>query len=202
VSVARTSDTRERILDAGAQLFRRQGYQGTPLKQIVREGGAPWGSLYHFFPGGKEELGVLALRRSGEHYRRLIELVFDHAEDPAQALRRLFDLSGQALEASDYADGCPVVTVALESANTIEALRVVCAEAFQSWLSTLAGVLVEAGIEPVVADRLALFGLATFEGAVALSRTLRSTEPLAASGEIVAGVVESALGQAVGKERG
>ncbi|MGH3184695.1 MAG: TetR/AcrR family transcriptional regulator [Acidimicrobiales bacterium] len=187
----RTSDTRERILDAGAQLFRRQGYEGTSLKEIVAEGEAPWGSLYHFFPGGKEEVGVMALRRSGERYRRLIELVFERAVDPAQALRQFFDLSARALQASDYADGCPIATVALESANTTEALRAVCAQAFASWLSTLADALRRAGIEPVAADRLALFGLSTFEGAIALSRTIRDVTPLVASAEIVAGVVEA-----------
>jgi TetR/AcrR family transcriptional repressor of lmrAB and yxaGH operons len=191
--VPRTSDTRERILDAGAGLFRRQGYEGTALKEIVIEGGAPWGSLYHFFPGGKEELGALALRRSGERYRRLIEMVFERADDPAHALRQFFDLSAQALEASDFADGCPIATVALEAANTTEALRLVCAEAFDSWLSTLARALRDAGVTPVAANRLALFGLSTFEGAITLSRTIRNTEPLAASAEFVAGVVESAL---------
>jgi AcrR family transcriptional regulator len=194
--VPRTSDTRERILDAGAGLFRRQGYEGTALKSIVIEGGAPWGSLYHFFPGGKEELGVLALRRSGERYRRLIELVFERAGHPAVALRQFFDLSAQALEASDFADGCPIATVALEAANTTEALRLVCAEAFTSWLSTLVGALTEAGIDPERAEGLALFGLSAFEGAITLSRTGRSTEPLRRSAQIVADVVEAALAPA------
>jgi TetR/AcrR family transcriptional repressor of lmrAB and yxaGH operons len=200
--VARTSDTRKRILDAGSDLFRRQGYEGTTLKEIVREGAAPWGSLYHFFPGGKEELGALALQRSGERYRRLIELVFERSDDPAQALRQLFDLSAQALEASDYAHGCPVAAVALEVANTTEALREVCAEAFESWLSTLAQALAEAGMGRVVANQLALFGLSAFEGAMALSRTLRSTEPLVATGGTVAEIVESALRDVCGKEKG
>jgi AcrR family transcriptional regulator len=138
-------------------------------------------------------LGVLALRRSGERYRRLIELVLERASDPAHALRQFFDLSAQALEASDYADGCPVATVALEAANTTEVLRQVCAQAFESWLSTLSGALAEAGIDPVTANGLALFCLSAFEGAITLSRTLRSIGPLAASAEIVAGVVASAL---------
>jgi TetR/AcrR family transcriptional regulator, lmrAB and yxaGH operons repressor len=199
--MARTSDTRERILDAGAGLFRRQGYEGTALKEIVDEGGAPWGSLYHFFPGGKEELAVLALRRSGERYRRLIELVFEGAGDPALALRQFFELSAQALTASDYADGCPVATVALEAANTSKPLRAVCADAFDSWIVTLARALREAGIEPNTAARLALFGLATFEGAITLSRTQRSIQPLVVSAEIVAGVVESWRRDASGGDR-
>jgi AcrR family transcriptional regulator len=52
------SDTRARLLEAAAQLFREQGYAATGLKQITAEAEAPWGSLYHFFPGGKEQLGI------------------------------------------------------------------------------------------------------------------------------------------------
>ena len=59
------SETRERILRASGELFRRQGYMGTGVKQIVAEAGAPFGSIYHFFPGGKEELGAETIRRSG-----------------------------------------------------------------------------------------------------------------------------------------
>ena len=48
--------TKERIVNASAELFRRQGYTGTGLKQVVAEADAPFGSLYHFFHGGKEQL--------------------------------------------------------------------------------------------------------------------------------------------------
>jgi AcrR family transcriptional regulator len=58
------SETREKILDSSGELFRRQGYVGTGVKQIVEEAGAPFGSLYHFFPGGKVELGAETIRRS------------------------------------------------------------------------------------------------------------------------------------------
>jgi AcrR family transcriptional regulator len=199
--VPRNSDTRDRILEAGAGLFRRQGYEGTALKEIVDRGGAPWGSLYHFFPGGKQELGVLALRRSGERYRGLLELVFERSAEPSEAFRQFFVLSAAALEASDFADGCPIAAVALEAANTTEALRLVCAEVFESWLTTLTEALRDGGIERTVARRLAVFGLSTFEGAITLSRTLRNTEPLTDSAEIVAGIVRSAIDEVDGKRR-
>lgn len=57
--------TRERILQTGAELFRRQGFAGTGVKQIVAEASAPFGSIYHFFPGGKEQLGEEVIRSSG-----------------------------------------------------------------------------------------------------------------------------------------
>ena len=73
--------TKERILDTTAELFRRYGYTGTGLKQIVAEANAPFGSIYHFFPDGKQQLGEQVIRRSGEMYRELFEIIFDAAPD-------------------------------------------------------------------------------------------------------------------------
>src|SRR5581483_2783743 len=74
--------TRERIVGAGAELFRRQGYSATGVKQIVTAAQAPFGSLYHHFPGGKEQLGAEAVRVSGAIYEQLIPAVIDVAPDP------------------------------------------------------------------------------------------------------------------------
>ena len=62
------TSTRERIVDASAILLRRQGYAATGVKQIVAEAEAPFSSLYHFFPGGKDELTAAAIRSSGRTY--------------------------------------------------------------------------------------------------------------------------------------
>src|SRR5579863_6493114 len=80
-STRHMSSTRQRILETSAELFRRQGYSATGVKQIVTAAQAPFGSLYHFFPGGKEELGAEAIRTSGALYELLIPAVFDHAPD-------------------------------------------------------------------------------------------------------------------------
>ena len=58
-------DTKERLLRAGEKLFRSQGYSGTGLKQLAKEAGAPWSSMYHFFPLGKEQLAAEAHARGG-----------------------------------------------------------------------------------------------------------------------------------------
>ena len=52
-------------MDSSAELFRRQGYTATGIKQILAAANAPFGSLYHFFPGGKEQLGAETIRASG-----------------------------------------------------------------------------------------------------------------------------------------
>jgi AcrR family transcriptional regulator len=74
-------DTRTRILDTGAELFRRQGYAATGIKQIVTAAQAPFGSIYHHFPGGKEQLGAEAIRVSGSMYELLVPAVFGPAPD-------------------------------------------------------------------------------------------------------------------------
>src|SRR5919199_3742178 len=104
------SGTRDRILGSTAELFRRQGYTGTGVKQIVAEAQAPFGSLYHFFPGGKEELGAEAIRRSGEIYGRLIDAVFEPAPDIATAVSDFFAGAAEHLRETGYADACPIAT--------------------------------------------------------------------------------------------
>lgn len=126
--------TRERIVGSSEELFRRQGYTGTGVKQIVAEAGAPFGSLYHFFPGGKQELGAAAIRRSGELYAQLFANVAAQAPDVLSAVGEFFSGAAETLRETDYGDACPIATVALEVASTNEPLREATAEVFDSWI--------------------------------------------------------------------
>ena len=118
------SSTRERIVDASAELFRLQGYNATGVKQIVTAAQAPFGSLYHHFPGGKQELGVEVIHRSGAMYGELVMSVFDAAADIVTGVRDCFAGAAEVLRATDYADACPIETVALEVASSNEPLRI------------------------------------------------------------------------------
>lgn len=192
--MAKTRDTRARLLEASAQLFRRQGYAGTGLKQITAAGEAPWGSLYHFFPGGKEELGAAAIAHSGQRYLKLFDLVYARSgQDPAQSIHDFFHLSAGALEQSGFADGCPIATVALEVASTSEPLRHACDAVFTSWQQATATFLTQAGAAADRAAQLATYILAAFEGAIVLSRTARDTRPLRVSADIVAATIRAEL---------
>ena len=75
------STTKERIISSSAELFRRQGYTGTGVKEIVAAANAPFGSIYHFFPGGKEQLGAEAIRTSGELYIQLFAAIAAQAPE-------------------------------------------------------------------------------------------------------------------------
>jgi AcrR family transcriptional regulator len=185
--------TRERIVDAGAELFRRQGYAATGVKQIVTEAQAPFGSLYHFFPGGKEELGAEAIRVSGAIYAQLIPAVFDNSPDVVTGVRDFFAGAAAHLRETDYEDACPIATVALEVSSSSEILRQACAEVFESWIAAGARRNADAGISPEKARELTIAMLSALEGAFVLARALRSTEPLEIAGELTANAVQAAI---------
>jgi len=121
---AAMTTTKERILDTTAELFKRYGFTGTGLKQIVADANAPFGSVYHHFPGGKAELGEAVIRRSGQMYLELVMSVFDSAPDPLSAVDAIFAGAAAVLSATDYIDACPIATVALEVASSNEPLRI------------------------------------------------------------------------------
>jgi AcrR family transcriptional regulator len=185
--------TRDRIVDAGAELLRRNGYTGTGVKQIVAAAGAPFGSLYHFFPGGKEQLGEEIIRSSGAMYLRLIEAVFDPAPDIVTAVHDFFAGAAQTLRDTDYADACPIATVALEVASTNEPLRQATADVFDNWITAAARRFAAAGIQTDIARHLATLLFCALEGAFVLSRATRTTEPIEIAGETAVAAVQAAL---------
>jgi AcrR family transcriptional regulator len=181
--------TRDRLLYASAELFRRQGYAATGLKQVTAEAEAPFGSLYHHFPEGKEQLGEDVLRVGGRFFLRLYETIADQSPDAAAGIGNFFAGAAETLEATDFADACPIATVAGETASTNERLRVASADAFESWLVALAGRLEGDGTAAARARELALSVVALLEGAFLLSRTLRDTEPMAAAGRAAVALI-------------
>jgi AcrR family transcriptional regulator len=186
-------NTKTRIVEASAELFRRQGYNATGVKQIVTEAKAPFGSVYHHFPGGKEEIGAAAIRVSGARYEELIPLVFDPAPDLPTAVRWFFAGAAQHLLETDFEDACPVATVALEVSSISETMRRACAEVFDGWIAAGTARHADGGLDPAQARRLTVAMICALEGAFVLARASRTTEPLEIAGELVAEAVERAL---------
>jgi AcrR family transcriptional regulator len=185
--------TKDRIMDASAELFRRQGYAATGVKQIVAEASAPFGSVYHFFPGGKEELGAEVIRSSGQGYLELFEAFVDPAPDPVTGIGDFFAGAAAVLRETDYADACPIATVALEVASTSEPLRKATADVFDSWIAGATARLTAAGVAHAEARRLAISIIGALEGAFVLSRAMRSTEAVDIAGESAMAAVRAAL---------
>ena len=145
------------------------------MKQIVETAGAPFGSMYHFFPNGKEELGAETIRWSGAIYGQLIDLFYEPGDDPVVATRRFFEGAADTLRDTDYADACPIATVALEVASTSEPLRQATADVFESWLSNLTGRFAELGLTKTQARNLSVSLFCLLEGAFILARAHATT---------------------------
>jgi AcrR family transcriptional regulator len=187
------STTKARIIDSTAELLRRQGYTGTGVKQIVAAANAPFGSLYHFFPGGKEQLGAEVIRSSGRLYIQLFATIAMQAPDILTAVGDFFAGAAETLRETDYADACPIATVALEVASTSEPLREATAEVFDSWIAGATEYFAAAGISRKEARELAFTMLCLLEGAFIFCRAMRTTEPLQVAGERAVAAVRAAL---------
>ena len=183
--------TRERLLDASGELFRRQGYMGTGVKEILAEASAPFGSLYHHFPGGKEELGAETVRRSGRLYAIVVAKAMDVDGDIADRDLAGFLGAAETMRASGYEDACPIATVALEVSSSSEPLREACAEVFELWFTGLTSTFAEAGLREPRA--VAIEMLCALEGAFVFCRALRTTEPLEVAGHAIAERVRAAM---------
>jgi AcrR family transcriptional regulator len=187
------NDTRQRLVTVSADLFQRQGLTGTGIKQILAESNARFSSLYHHFPGGKDELAAEVVRISGARYQQLVEAVWDSAPDLIHSVIEVFDGAAQTLEATDFAVACPIATVALEVASTNEGLREVTAEVFGAWISSGTKRLVGAGMDPEKARLVALSLISLLEGAFMLCQAAKSTEPMIAARSAAVMIVNDAL---------
>ncbi|MGH3375693.1 MAG: TetR/AcrR family transcriptional regulator [Actinoallomurus sp.] len=172
------STSKERMLRKAAALFRIQGYHATGLNQLIKEAGAPKGSLYFHFPGGKEELAAQAIALSGAELNAAYAEVLHDAPTAGEGVARVASLLGEQLAASGFTEGCPVATTALEAASTSEPIRLACDDAFLRWQRTLTEHLTGHGIPD--ADAMSAVVLAAIEGALLLARTRHDLAPITA----------------------
>lgn len=187
-------NARDRILEVTEELFRRQGFHGTALKQILDQAQAPFGSLYHHFPGGKDELAAATIERAGAHYGALVAAKLgDPTDDAPGAVRRAFADAAETLRTTDYVDACPIETVALEVASTNDGLRQATARVFDAWTEGAVLWFQAAGVEPDRSRGLALAMLSALEGAFVLARATRTPDPVLAAGDAIARLLDAEL---------
>lgn len=188
----RQSSAKQQMITAARRLFRERGYLGTSVADVLAESGAPRGSVYFHFPGGKEELAA--------------EVVIAHAAESVAVINRLTDREPNAsalltafvahfrdeIVASDYREGCPVAPIVLEVASATPRLAAVTRRGFQDMITTLSARLVDKGLQPERARELAALAVTGMEGAVVVSRALKDPEPFEALAIRLAEAAESA----------
>jgi TetR/AcrR family transcriptional regulator, lmrAB and yxaGH operons repressor len=187
-----TKDTRERMIETTAGLVHRRGFHGTSLNEILAESGAPRGSLYYHFPGGKEELVLEATRQGVAIVTQVLKEVLTDSPDPADGVCAYIEAAAHELRDSGYVFGCPVAPIVLDSPES-SALAEVCQEALEEWHRVLSQGLGSAGIERGRAESLATMIVCGLEGGLILARARRDIAPLDAVAQELASMVRSAL---------
>jgi TetR/AcrR family transcriptional repressor of lmrAB and yxaGH operons len=172
------TDSRRRMLDAAAELFRAQGYHATGLNQLVAQGGAPKGSMYFHFPGGKEQLAAEAMREAAGRVLEQLRAAAQGAPDAATAIALVIDALADELVATGFRSGCPLASVALDASARSEQIAAACGEGYRSWRDAIAALLCRHGVGEERAAALATVTLAAIEGGLLLARTDRDVRPL------------------------
>jgi TetR/AcrR family transcriptional regulator, lmrAB and yxaGH operons repressor len=170
---ALAANIRQTMIERTAVLLAKKGLQGASFSEILEASGAPRGSLYHHFPGGKDELVLAAIEHAGAQALGVLDRL---SGKPAREVAEAFlSLWRSVLARSDFSAGCAVVavTVAAESPD----LRAQAAEILGSWREKLATLFVEGGIPKKKARAVAASLVAACEGAVILARAEHSFEP-------------------------
>jgi len=177
--------TRESILTATAELMRVKGFGAVGMKDVVAASGAPIGSIYHHFPGGKTQIAREALVAAGAAYGLLIPTLVAPHDDLGEALESVFAQAATDMAETGFANMCPVGTVAAEVADTVEELRDATAAVFTGWLDGGTAYFASRGIPPTAARDLTITVVSALEGAFILARSLRDAEPLRAVGRVL-----------------
>ncbi|MFD3746371.1 TetR/AcrR family transcriptional regulator [Nocardia sp. NPDC058633] len=172
---ARTG-TRQKMLGSAIELLRERGAAGVTIDAVLARSGAPRGSVYHHFPGGRAEIMTESLTLAGDAISDLIEEAATRGA--SGVLAGIAEFWTAILLASDFEAGCPVVSVAVGGSPEDHHLHPEVANILHRWHDTLTSAITAEGIEPERAGRLATMAIASVEGAVILCRVNRSTTAL------------------------
>lgn len=169
---------RERMVVSAALLIRERGAHATAISDVLEHSGAPRGSAYHYFPGGRMQLLCEAVDYAGEHVAGIIA----EADSGAQLLNTLIDKYRRQLLDSDFRAGCPVVAVSVEAGEEDgERMAPVverAASVFDRWTDLIAQRFIADGIPRRRAADLSMLATTALEGAIVLARVRRDLSPL------------------------
>jgi TetR/AcrR family transcriptional regulator, lmrAB and yxaGH operons repressor len=187
------NSTRDQIIQTTCTLLESQGYHATGLNQILKESGAPKGSLYYYFPQGKEELAEEAIRTVTARVVERIRVNLRAFPEPASDVREFCMTIAHFVEASGFQSGGPLTTVALETATSSDRLNQVCRESYEAMRGAFEARFLDSGMPEVKAAELAGVVLAAMEGAILLSRTFHSGDPLRQMGNALEILIKNYL---------
>lgn len=176
VSMPAEESSKRRLTEATATLLQTQGFHATGINQILEAADTPKGSLYHHFPSGKIELASAALTLAADG---VVEALEAHRTGNAlEGLDAYLAMVEELMVASGWTQGCPIATVAMEAAPTVDEIADASAKAFDRLISTVARWFIAEGWEPDAAQEVAALVYSFIEGALVLAKATRATDPI------------------------
>ena len=169
---------RESLIATAISLFRTQGYAATGLAEILKRSGAPRGSLYHYFPDGKEQIGTVAVQEAAVWISARLQGLADKSASPGDLVRSYGARMAGALEESGFTYGCPIAMAVLVADPESSRIAAAGRDAFAKWCAVVSRTLQAAGLAAERSAELAEFVIGSLEGALILARTRRTTAPL------------------------
>ena len=186
------SGSRQRMIEATIDLMRSSGLSGAGINEIVRASGAPKGSVYHFFPGGKQQIAAEALTAYSQRVMAFIEAALASQKSPPLKVRALFNAFARRVEEAQFRKSCAAGTVCLDLDADLEALRGVVADAFDAWAAVIARHFAQGNGR--AARSFAGLLLTAFEGAYIRARAERSSRPFEEAGTWLAELAATRFG--------
>jgi TetR/AcrR family transcriptional regulator, lmrAB and yxaGH operons repressor len=180
------------MIQAAETLLRESGLSGAGIKQLVARSGAPVGSVYHFFPGGKTQIVAETLRLHSAKVVKLLEHAFRDAAVPLPArLRALFRRAAKGFDAAGGDKSCAIAGVTLDLHASDHSLRQVCDASFNQWVDEIASHLPW----PDVTTRrsFATMVVLSLEGAFILARAEKAGDVFTTAGDWLARLAESTV---------
>ncbi len=174
------------MIDVTADAVEEKGLAGTGINEVLRRSGAPRGSLYFHFPGGKDELVAAAVRFGAGRVEELMGDAAAEGGSAADVIERVIRGLADRQEAAEYTKGCPVAAVAVEAPPGSE-LAATCAGIYAGWEGVLADLVRAEGRPAELAGQI----FALIEGALLLSRVRRSRLPLESAARAVRTLLEN-----------
>jgi TetR/AcrR family transcriptional repressor of lmrAB and yxaGH operons len=191
--MAKLSVARESLINAACELFRARGYEGVGVAELLEKSGAPRGSLYFHFPGGKEEIGIEAVRRVGESVAQQFRDLHNSGVDIDTLIERVFRATAKTVKDREFEASCPIAATAAGLGKHNPRLAAAVRDMFASWEREVAVAAIARGMAPKHAAEFAAAMLTSIEGALIVSKAQGTLHAHTASAKALKAMAKALL---------